>query len=137
LKEFQELGANVVGVSVDSEYSHLAWCNMPRKEGGLGNMKIPLVSDMKKELSSSYGVLLENGIAARGTFIIDPKGIVRQISINDLSVGRNVDEVLRLLEGYQFADENGEVCPINWTKGGKTIKPSPSESKEYFRMVNQ
>jgi alkyl hydroperoxide reductase subunit AhpC len=134
--EFEKLGAKVVGVSVDSQHSHLAWINTPRRDGGLGEMKIPLVADLKKELSEKFGVLLDDGIAARGTFIIDTKGTVRQISINDLSVGRSVDETLRLLEGFQFADEHGEVCPINWKKGDKTIKPDPVQSKEYFKAVN-
>ncbi|KAJ3273772.1 thioredoxin peroxidase Tpx1 [Terramyces sp. JEL0728] len=134
--EFEELNANVVGVSVDSKFSHLAWINQPRKDGGLGEMKIPLVSDLNKTISDSYGVLLEDGTAARGTFIVDPKGIVRQITINDLSVGRNIDETLRLIEGYQFADEHGEVCPLGWKKGSKTMKPDPQGSKEYFNKVN-
>lgn len=106
--EFEALGAKVVGASVDSKYSHLAWINLPRKEGGLGDMKIPLIADLNKKIATDYGVLHDGEIATRGTFIIDPKGIVRQITINDLSVGRNVDETLRLLEAFQFADENGE-----------------------------
>jgi alkyl hydroperoxide reductase subunit AhpC len=134
--EFRELGAEVVGVSVDSKFSHLAWINTPRKKGGLGEMKIPLISDIKKELARDFGVLLDDGIAARGTFIIDPKGIVRQYTVNDLSVGRSVDETLRLLEGFQFADEHGEVCPAGWKKGSKTMKADPKGSQEYFESSN-
>jgi alkyl hydroperoxide reductase subunit AhpC len=134
--EFRELGAEVVGVSVDSKFSHLAWINTPRKKGGLGEMKIPLVSDITKQISKDFGVLLDGGIAARGTFIIDPKGIVRQISVNDLSVGRSVDETLRLVEGFQFADEHGEVCPTGWKKGAKTMKPDPKGSQEFFASEN-
>ncbi|KAI8902518.1 peroxiredoxin-2 [Globomyces pollinis-pini] len=135
--EFEKLGASVVGVSVDSKFSHLAWINQPRKEGGLGSLKIPLVSDLTKKISSDYGVLLDDGIAARGTFIVDPKGIIRQITINDLSVGRSIDETLRLLEGYQFADKHGEVCPAGWKKGAKSMIPDTQKSKEYFKSVNE
>jgi alkyl hydroperoxide reductase subunit AhpC len=130
--EFKQLGAEVVGVSVDSKFSHLAWINTPRRQGGLGEMKIPLVSDLTKQMSKEFGVLLDGGIAARGTFIIDPKGILRQMTVNDLSVGRNVDETIRLLEAFQFADQHGEVCPSGWKKGAKTMKPDPKGSKEYF-----
>jgi alkyl hydroperoxide reductase subunit AhpC len=136
-KEFEAINTNVVGVSVDSKFSHLAWINMARKDGGLGQMKIPLVSDITKEISRDYGVLLKDGVAARGTFIIDPKGIIRQVSVNDLSVGRNVSETLRLVEGYQFADEHGEVCPAGWKKGAKTMIPNPKDSKKYFESVNK
>lgn len=136
-EEFRQAGCEVIGVSVDSKFSHLAWINTPRKEGGLGEMKIPLVSDITKSISRDYGVLLENdGIALRGTFIIDPKGVLRQITINDLPVGRNVDETLRLLEATQFADKYGEVCPANWTKGGKTMVPDVNKSKDYFKSAN-
>ncbi|KAJ3303612.1 thioredoxin peroxidase Tpx1 [Kappamyces sp. JEL0829] len=124
IDEFKALGAEVVGCSVDSKFSHLAWINMPRKEGGLGKMNIPLLADVTKKISRDYGVLLDEG---------DDAGIVRQITINDLSVGRSVDETLRLLEGYQFAAEHGEVCPANWKKGAKTMKPNPTESKSYFQ----
>ncbi|KAJ3413189.1 Peroxiredoxin-1 [Chytridiales sp. JEL 0842] len=138
--EFRKIGCEVVGASVDSEYSHLAWMNQPRKEGGLGDMKIPILSDITKKISTDYGVLIDhggdNGVSLRGTFIIDPKGIIRHISINDLPVGRNVDEVLRLVEGYQFNDKHGEVCPAGWNKGGKTIVADPVKSKTYFKAVN-
>jgi alkyl hydroperoxide reductase subunit AhpC len=93
------------------------------------------VSDITKSISKDYGVLVDEAKAARGTFIIDPKGIIRQITINDLDVGRNVDETLRLLEAFQFADEHGEVCPVGWKKGGRTMKADPVKSKEYFKAV--
>ena len=99
-------------------------------------MKIPLLADLNKKIAADYGVLHDGEIATRGTFIIDPKGIVRQITINDLSVGRNVDETLRLLEGFQFADQHGEVCPVGWKKGAKTMKDTPTGSKAYFKAVN-
>lgn len=123
--------------SVILEFSHLAWINTPRKQGGLGEMNIPLLADKTKSIAKDYGVLIEEaGIALRGLFIIDPKGIVRQITINDLPVGRSVDEVLRLVEAFKFTDEHGEVCPANWTAGAKTIKPDVEKSKEYFSTVN-
>jgi alkyl hydroperoxide reductase subunit AhpC len=111
----------------------LAWINTPRKQGGLGEMKIPLVADKTKAIAKNYGVLLEDaGVALRGLFIIDPKGVLRQITINDLPVGRSVDEVLRLVKAFKFTDEHGEVCPAGWNQGDKTIKPSVKDSKEYF-----
>merc|ERR1739838_1288337 len=113
--EFRKIGAEVIGASVDSHFTHLAWTKTPRKEGGLGKMNIPLVSDLTKEISRNYGVLLEDqGITLRGLFIIDPQGVVRQITINDLPVGRSVDETLRLVQAFQYVDKNGEVCPAGW-----------------------
>lgn len=100
-------------------------------------MNIPLLADKTKSIAKDYGVLIEEaGVALRGLFIIDPKGTVRQITINDLPVGRSVDEVLRLVEAFKFTDEHGEVCPANWKAGAKTIKPDVKESKEYFSTVN-
>ncbi|KAJ1558744.1 Peroxiredoxin-2 [Nowakowskiella sp. JEL0078] len=137
--EFKALGAEVIGASVDSKHSHLAWINQPRKEGGLGYMKIPLIADITKKISKDYGVLIEEGpdagIALRGTFIIDPKGILRQATINDLPIGRNVDETIRLLEALQFNEQHGEVCPSGWKKGALTMKDNPTDSKAYFKEV--
>jgi alkyl hydroperoxide reductase subunit AhpC len=138
LAEFEKLGVNVLAASIDSQFSHLAWVNTPRKSGGLGPTKLPLIADVTKSLSRDYGVLLEDaGVALRGSFIIDPNGILRQITINDLPVGRSVDETLRLLEAFQFTDKHGEVCPANWKKGEKTMKADPEKSKEYFGSVNK
>ncbi|XP_014771915.1 peroxiredoxin-2 [Octopus bimaculoides] len=137
IKKFKEINAEVVGVSIDSHFSHLAWINTPRKEGGLGQLKYPLLSDLSKQIASDYGVLLENpGIALRGLFIIDPNGILRQITINDLPVGRSVDETIRLIKAFQFVEKHGEVCPANWQPDSKTIKPTVDGSKEYFEKVN-
>ena len=131
--EFRSRRCEVIGCSIDSEYSHLAWINTPRNKGGLGKMEIPLLADLTKSIAKSYGVLLEDdGVALRGLFIIDPKGILRQITVNDLPVGRNVDEVLRLVDAFQFTDEHGEVCPANWSKGAATMKADPKGSQEYF-----
>lgn len=135
IKEFHALNTEVVGVSVDSHFSHLAWCNTPRKSGGLGKLEYPLLADLTKRISADYGVLLdEAGISLRGLFIIDPNGVVRQITINDLPVGRSVDETLRLIKAFQFVEKHGEVCPANWDPkaNADTIKPDPKGSKEYF-----
>lgn len=134
--EFRALNTEVVGVSVDSHFSHLAWCQMERKQGGVGSLKYPLLSDLTKQISADYGVLIEGaGIALRGTFIIDPQGIVRQKSINDLPIGRSVDETLRLIKALQFHEKHGEVCPANWDpeRNADTIKPEPKASQEYFQ----
>jgi alkyl hydroperoxide reductase subunit AhpC len=120
IADFKAIGAEVVGCSIDSKFSHLAWVNTPRKQGGLGEMKIPLLADVTKSISSDYGVLIEQGpdagLAARGTFIIDPNQNVRIIQINDLPIGRSVDEVLRLLDALQFNAKHGDVCPANFKK---------------------
>ncbi|PBK85927.1 peroxiredoxin [Armillaria gallica] len=137
LAEFKALDTTVLGVSTDSQHSHFAWANQPRKEGGLGpNLKLPLIADRNMSISRDYGVLLEDeGIALRGLFIIDPKGILRQITVNDLPVGRSVDETIRLIKAFQFTDKHGEVCPANWHEGDKTMKADPKGSKEYFSAV--
>ncbi|QLL30775.1 hypothetical protein HG536_0A05900 [Torulaspora globosa] len=137
-KRFTDIGAQVLFASTDSEYSLLAWTNVDRKDGGLGKVDIPLVADTNHSLSRDYGVLIEEaGIALRGLFIIDPKGVVRHITINDLPVGRNVEEALRLVEGFQWTDKNGTVLPCNWTPGAATIKPDVESSKEYFAAANK
>ncbi|CAG9806836.1 unnamed protein product [Chironomus riparius] len=138
INEFKDLNCEVVGVSVDSHFSHLAWSNTPRKQGGIGKIEYPLLADLTKKVSADYGVLLEDGISLRGLFIIDPKQVVRQITINDLPVGRSVDETLRLIKAFQFTDKHGEVCPANWDekKNKATIKPDPKGSQEYFSKSN-
>ncbi|KAJ6264190.1 Peroxiredoxin [Drechslerella dactyloides] len=132
--QFTERNASIIFASVDSEYSLLAWANTARKDGGLGGCRFPLLSDKSHKISKAYGVLLEEeGIALRGLFIIDPRGVVRQITINDLPVGRSVDEVLRLIDAFTFTEKYGEVCPANWTKGQPTIQTE--NSKSYFSQV--
>ena len=131
---FKQINTEVLACSVDSEYTHLAWINTPRKEGGLGPVSIPILSDLSRQISKDYGVLLENeGYSLRGLFIIDGRGVLRQITMNDLSVGRSVDETLRLVQAFQFTDKHGEVCPAGWIPGEDTIVPSPSEKLKYFR----
>ena len=141
LDEFKKIGAEVIGVSIDSKFSHLAWKQKARKEGGIGDIKYPLVADITKQISRDFGVLIDSGddagVALRGTFIIDPKGIIRQATVNDLPVGRNIDEAIRLVKAFQFNEKHGEVCPANWTEGGKTMTPDVNKSKEYFSAVNK
>lgn len=136
VQEFNAINCEVLACSVDSHFSHLAWTQLPRKKGGLGKMNIPILADLSKRISKDYGVLLKDvGISLRGLFIIDPKGIIRQITINDLPVGRSVDETLRLIQAFQFVDEHGEVCPAGWSPGADTIKPS--DSLEYFEKQEE
>jgi alkyl hydroperoxide reductase subunit AhpC len=135
LKEFHDRGAEVIGCSIDSQYSHLAWIQTPREKGGLGGLNYPLVADLTKKISTDYGVLLEGGIALRGTFLIDQKGMIRAITIHDLPLGRSIDETLRVLDALQFFEKHGEVCPADWKSGGATIKPGVKESKAYFEKA--
>ncbi|KAK9812691.1 hypothetical protein WJX72_002155 [[Myrmecia] bisecta] len=136
IEEFRKLGVEVVGCSVDSHFSHLAWTQLPRNRGGLGKLSYPLLSDITKSISKDYEVLIEDGedagVALRGLFIISPEGILRQKTVNDLPVGRSVDETLRLLQAFQFTDEHGEVCPANWRPGGDSIVPDVAKSQTYF-----
>jgi alkyl hydroperoxide reductase subunit AhpC len=139
IAEFKALGVEVVGASVDSHFCHAAWAETPRAKGGLGGVAFPLLSDLTKSIAADYGVLLESGpnagVALRGLFIIDGAGLLRQATVNDLPVGRSVDETLRLLQAFQFTDKHGEVCPAGWAPGGPTIVPGVAESKAYFEAV--
>lgn len=134
LQRFRDINTSVFGISTDSHFSHLAWVEKPRKQGGLGpDLELPLIADRSTKISRSYGVLIEDeGIALRGLFIIDPKGVLRQITINDLPVGRDVEETIRLIKAFQFTDEHGEVCPAGWQEGSKGMKADPKGSLEYF-----
>ena len=133
LGEFKSKNAEVFGVSVDSKFSHLAWTEKKRDEGGIAGIAYPLLADLKKDISASYGVLDADGaVALRGLFIIDPDGVVQHATINNLAVGRSVDETLRVLEAFQYVREHGEVCPANWKPGGATMKADWKGSKEYF-----
>ncbi|GFG36420.1 hypothetical protein Cfor_01779 [Coptotermes formosanus] len=134
--EFKNIGCEVLAASCDSHFSHLAWVNTPRKKGGLGEMNIPLIADKAGKLARQYGVYSEEtGVPFRGLFIIDGKQNLRQITVNDLPVGRSVDETLRLVQAFQFTDVHGEVCPANWRPGSKTMKPDPAASLEYFSHI--
>ncbi|KAF2752351.1 thioredoxin-like protein [Sporormia fimetaria CBS 119925] len=137
IKDFQARGAEVVFASTDSEYSLLAWVNASRRDGGLGKINIPLLSDKNHQISKDYGVLIEEeGISLRGLFLIDPEGVVRQITINDLPVGRSVDETLRLIDAFQFTDKYGEVCPANWNPGDAGLKATPEGIKEHLAKTD-
>jgi len=134
--DFRKINCELVACSTDSHFSHFAWINTPRKDGGLGQMRIPILADTNHQISRDYGVLKEDeGIAFRGLFIIDDKQNLRQITINDLPVGRDVDETLRLVQAFQYTDKHGEVCPANWRPGAETIKPGLKESKTYFQKT--
>ena len=131
--EFKKLGADVVGVSIDSQFTHLAWTERPRNTGGIEGLKYALLADVNKTMARAFGVLNEEaGIAYRGLFIIDPDGVVQHATINNLGVGRSVDETLRVLQAFQFVRDHGEVCPANWQPGGDTMKPDWQKSKQYF-----
>ena len=135
-EEFKKLNTEVLGVSIDSQFSHLAWVQTPRNEGGLGDLAYPLVSDLKREVSEAYGVLSDEGVALRGLYIIDKEGIIQHSTINNLAFGRNVDETLRVLQALQYVQDNpDEVCPAGWKPGDKTMKPDPEGSKEYFSAI--
>lgn len=138
IEEFKAVNTEVVGISTDSHFTHLAWIRTPRTQGGVGKLKFPLVADVSKKISKSYGVLVEDetddmfGASLRGLFIIDEKGIIRSFTINDAAVGRSVDETLRLINAFQYADKNGEVCPANWKPGQNTIIPDQEKKRGYF-----
>jgi peroxiredoxin (alkyl hydroperoxide reductase subunit C) len=135
--EFKNLNTEVLGVSCDSEFSHLAWIQTDRKSGGVGDLNYPLVSDYKKTIASDYNVLEPDaGVALRGLFIIDKDGVIQHSTINNLAFGRNVDEVLRTLQAVQYVQEHpDEVCPAGWKPGEKTMNPDPVKSKEFFAAV--
>ena len=136
-EEFSQINTEILAISVDSEFSHLAWIQTPRTEGGVGDIAYPLVSDLKKEISTAYNVLdPDSGVALRGLFIIDKEGIIQHATINNLSFGRSVSETLRTLKAIQHVQSHPEeVCPADWQEGDKTMIPDPIKSKIYFSAV--
>ena len=136
-EEFEKINTEVLGVSIDSVFSHLAWVQTDRKSGGLGDLKYPLISDVTKSISKSYGVLIpDQGVALRGLFIIDKEGVIQHSTINNLAIGRSVDETKRTLQALQYVQENpDEVCPAGWKPGEKSMKPDPKLSKDYFAAI--
>lgn len=133
LHEFQTRGVEIIGCSVDSHFSHAAWLKAPKATGGIEGVTYPIVSDLNKAIARAYDVLdEENGIAYRGLFLIDQKGIVRHALVNDLGLGRSVPEVLRLVDALIFHEKNGEVCPANWKAGAKGMKPTEQGLSEFF-----
>jgi len=134
IEEFKRIKAEVVTISTNSKFSHLTSTKLPRKERGLGEMRIPLLSDESRKISRDYNVLNEEkGVAYRGMFIIDGKGTIRQITINDKQVGRSVDEALRLVQAFQYSDKDGEFCPVDWHPGDECMIPTPEDSLKYYR----
>lgn len=132
LDEFKSRGVEVVGISVDSQFSHFAWKNTKPEDGGIGNIQFPLVADLSKNIARNYGVLFGEEVALRGLFLIDKEGIVRHCVINDLPLGRSVDEAIRMVDALQFFEENGEVCPANWHKGEDGMDPSANGVADYL-----
>jgi peroxiredoxin (alkyl hydroperoxide reductase subunit C) len=132
LGEFKERNCEVIGVSVDSHFTHLAWKNTKVEKGGIGKVAYPLIADLNKDISRAYDVLTEGGVALRGLFLIDKEGIVRHQVINDLSLGRNIDEALRMLDALQFTEKHGEVCPANWSEGKAGMKPTSDGVASYL-----
>jgi len=132
LSKFEAKNAQVIGVSVDSHFTHLAWKNTPRNQGGIGQVQYPLVADLSKNISRQYGVLHDDELALRGLFLIDKEGVVRHALVNDLPLGRSVGEALRVLEALQHFEEHGEVCPANWREGEEAMRPSAEGVATYL-----
>jgi peroxiredoxin (alkyl hydroperoxide reductase subunit C) len=132
LEEFRKRNCEVIGASVDSQHTHYAWKHTPRDEGGIGDIQYPLVSDITKQISRDYDVLLNESVALRGLFLIDKDGIVRHALLNDDPIGRSVDEALRVLEALQFSEEHGVVCPANWHEGEEAMEPTAEGVARYL-----
>jgi len=132
IDEFKKRNVYVVGISIDSQFAHAAWRNTPLEKGGIGAIQFPLVADVKHAITQAYGVEHPAGVALRGSFLIDKAGIVQHQAINNLPLGRNVDEMLRLVDALQFAEQSGEVCPAGWQKGNTAMKPTAQGVAEYL-----
>jgi peroxiredoxin 2/4 len=132
IKEFEARNVQVIGVSIDSHFSHFAWRNTPVEKGGIGPIKFPLVADVNHEITRAYGVEHQDSVAFRASFLIDKNGVVQHETINNLPLGRNVDEALRLIDALQFTEEHGEVCPAGWKKGEAGMKASTEGVAEYL-----
>ena len=132
LDEFKKRGVNVIGVSIDSQFSHLAWKNTEINNGGIGQVQYPLVADLDKSISKAYDVLLNESVALRASFLIDSDKIIRHAVINDLPLGRNIDEMLRMVDAVNFTNKHGEVCPAGWQEGEEAMKPNPEGVAEYL-----
>ena len=134
-EEFKKRGVEVVGVSIDSEFTHNAWRNTPTENGGIGAVKYALAADVKHEIAQAYGIEHpEAGVALRASFLIDKNGVVRHQIVNDLPLGRNIDEMLRMVDALQFHEEHGEVCPAQWEKGKEGMKDSPEGVAKYLKQ---
>jgi len=133
IKAFEERGVQVVGVSIDSQFSHYAWRNTPVEKGGIGPVKFPLVADVNHEITRAYGVEHQDGVAFRGSFLIDKNGVVQHQVVNNLPLGREVDEMLRLIDALQYTEQHGEVCPAGWKKGDEGMKASAEGVASYLK----
>ena len=136
VETFKAKNAEVIGVSIDSQFTHAAWRNTPVDKGGIGEVSYPLVADLDKNIARSYGVLFEESVALRGLFLIDKEGIVRHCVINDLPLGRSVSEAVRMLDALQFTEANGEVCPANWSEGDDGMQPDAAGVASYLAEHN-
>ena len=132
IDEFKKRGVEVIGISIDSEHTHYAWRNTPVEKGGIGNVKFPIVADVNHKITQAYGIEHPDGIALRASFLIDKDGIVQHQTVNNLPLGRNVDEMLRLVDALQFNEAYGEVCPAGWHKGDKGMKATAEGVAEYL-----
>lgn len=136
-EEFEKRDCQLIGCSVDSCYSHFAWLNTPKEKGGIQGVNFPIVSDLNKNIARDYGVLIPHeGIAYRGLFLVDREGIIRHQVINDLPLGRSVDEAIRILDALIYYDNHGEVCPANWNQGKRSLKPTKEGLEQYFSHSN-
>ena len=132
LEQFKKKNVQVIGCSIDSHFTHLAWKNTPVKNGGIGNVQYPMVADLSKSIARDYDVLVDDAVALRGSFLIDRSGVVRHQVVNDLPLGRNIDEMLRMVDALQFTEEHGEVCPAGWSEGKKGMDASPEGVAAYL-----
>lgn len=137
LEEFTSRGINVIAVSIDSQFSHFAWKNTPINQGGIGQVRFPMVADITKQISRDYDVLFKEGVALRGSFLIDKDGTVRHAVINDLPLGRNIDEMIRMIDTMLFTNEYGEVCPAGWQKGDKGMRASTEGVADYLSHYSE
>ena len=132
ISEFEKRNVEVLGVSIDSLYSHKAWRNTPTKNGGIGKIKFTLISDIDKNIAKNFNVLINDSVALRATFLLDKSGVIRHITTNDLNIGRNIDETLRTVDALQFSEKHGQVCPAGWQTGDKAITPNTTDIAEYL-----
>jgi len=137
IKEFSSRNTEVMGISVDSKFAHYAWANTPIKHGGIGNIHFPLISDISKDISKAYDVLLNNTVAVRATVLIDKNSIIRYYSLNDLPLGRNIDEIIRILDALQHTEKYGEVCPAEWKKGQPGMLPTIESATKYLTTLKK
>lgn len=135
--EFKEKNVQLLGISIDSKHTHRAWKNTEINKGGIGMIDYPLIADITKNIARDYGVLLNDSIALRGLFLIDKEGIVQHSTINNLPLGRNVDEALRMVDALQYTEKHGEVCPANWKQGDDTLKETPDSVANYLSAHNK